>query len=338
MRRAYLPATMRAFDQPAYLGLDRHPEWLALVGEGMALYGVHYAGSRGASYCPAVYADVERVLAAWLGAPAVTLVSSGSLLAVMMVDQLLAEGYAVLAGPLAHACWRRAGVVAFEDAEAWRRRALELARRGARVAIVSDRVCAVRCRKAKLDWLRGLPSGAVVVLDDSHAIGVLGPRGGGSWVEFGGLPAELIVCASLGKSFSVPGAVMVSSRARAQRLRSTAAFGGASSVPPGYAHALATGLDLALAQRTRLSANEAALAEAGLAHVADHPAFSLTESQAGQLAAAGVAFARTRYPTAESAEVSRLVVSAGHSTEEVAQVATLLRGCSLAEAAEEGSV
>ncbi len=324
MRRAYLPATMRAFDRPAYLGLDRHPEWIRLIAEGMALYGTHYAGSRGASYCPDVYAQAERALADWLGAPAVTLLSSGSLLATLVVDQLRAEGYTVLAGPLAHACWRRVGVTGFDDAEVWQVHALRLAARGQRVAVVSDRVCAIRCERASLAWLTELPQSAAVVIDDSHGIGVLGPGGRASWAEFAGLRAELIVCASLGKGFSVPGAVLVSSAERAQRLGATAAFGGASSIAPGYAHALAHGLDLGLAQRPRLLAHVAAFDAAGLAHVAGHPAFSLTGSQADLLTAAGIAFAKTRYPTAESPEVNRLVVSAGHTAGEVAAVVGVL--------------
>lgn len=315
---------MRAFDQPAYLGLDRDGRWAALVAEGVARYGTHYAGSRGASYCPSVYAEAEGQLKDWLGAPATTLVSSGSLLATMLTDALWREGHVVLSGPLAHACWRWAGTRAFASADAWRRAAFEAVALGRRVAVVTDRVCVMRCVEADLTWWQDLPASATVVVDDSHAIGVHGEGGRGSWGELRGLAAEVLVCASLGKAFSVPGAVLVSSAPRAQAFRTTAAFGGASSVPPAYAHALAEGLEYALGRRKRLLGHVRALAATDVRHVHDHPAFLIGEGQAGALALAGVRYAQTRYPTAESPEVRRVVVSAGHRAEEVAEVARAL--------------
>ncbi len=317
---------MRAFDQPAYLGLDRDERWAGLITEGIREHGTHFAGSRGAAYCPPVYAQAEHRLAAWLDAPAVTLVSSGSLLAALVVDRLQAQGYTVLAGPFAHACWRRPGVKGSTDAEIWRTEALSKAAAGERIAVVSDRVCAIRCVEARLDWLSELPAHAMVVLDDSHSLGVLGPHGRASRAKFGQLGAELLVCASLGKSFSVPGAVLVSSADWAQAFRAAAAFGGASSVPPGYASALANGLDYALERRTALLANVAALENLGLVHATGHPAFLLDARQADALSEAGIAFAKTRYPTADSPEVCRVVVSSGHAAGEVARVVSVLGG------------
>ena len=315
---------MRAFDQPAYLGLDRSARWLGLVREGLERYGGHYAGSRLANYCPDVYAKAERRLSAWLGAPDVTLLSSGSLAAVLVTGELLGEGYRVLAGPLSHACWRRPGVTSYAEDDAWRSDAMKLISAGERVAVLTDRVCALRCVAADLAWLHNLPQSAAVVVDDSHAIGVLGEGGRASWAEFRELSAELLVSASLGKAFSTPGAVVVGSASRLQALRSTGWFGGASSIPPAYAHALAEGLGDALVQRGALLEHISALAATGLRHAPGHPAFLLDARQAQLLSEAEIAFAKTRYPTAASAEVSRLVVSAAHRRAEVAAVVGVL--------------
>ena len=315
---------MRAFDRPAYLGLDSDAHWRHLLSEGVERYGTHFAGSRRAPYCPEVYGEAEAVLAAWLGVPAVTLMSSGSLLASTVAGVLLRKGYSMLASPLAHACWREPDVAQPVTEAAWRDLSLRRASSGERVAVVTDRVCPMRCRAADLSWLSELPANAVVVIDDSHAIGVLGQRGCGSVRLQEETAATVLVCASLGKAFSVPGALLASDATWANEVRTGATFGGASPVPPAYAHLLAKGLDYALSRREALEARLVQLEGLSLRHAPGHPAYLLQRTHASRLKQAGIGFATTRYPTAQSDEVLRLVVSAAHTREEVDQVVRLL--------------
>ncbi len=317
---------MRAFDRPAYLGLDDDAHWQRLVAEGLQAYGTHYAGSRRASYCPMVYAELEGKLAAWLDAPATLTVASGSWLAVQLVDLLQARGYTVLAGPDAHVAWLRPGVAGFAEAQLWKTEALRLAASGRMVAVVSDRVNPIRCGASDLSWWAELPATACLVVDDSHALGVLGAKGRGSWAEFGALSAHLLVCASLGKAFSVPGAVLVGSMEWLTRIETSASYGGASALPPAYAHALHVGLIYALGRRERLLGFVAVIEALGLVHAPGHPAFRISAVQGEALRAAGIEFARLAYPRAESVLVERLVLSAGHSEVDVARVVEVLRG------------
>ena len=299
---------------PAYLALDRDPRWLELIGEGMRRYGAHYAGSRVAPYCPPVYDELERRLAGWLGAPAALTVSSGSLAARVTLTGLREAGFEVLAGPLAHAAWRDPGVRRFANVEAWAAAAAGALAAGRRVAVVSDRLCPLRCVAADLAWVADLPARGrlLLVVDDSHGLGVL-DEGRSAWAAYRALGARLLVSASLGKAFSVPGAVLVGDFDILRAIRASPAFAGASPASVAHAYALAAGLHLADAQRVRLGRLLAWVDPALRGHaasVAGFPVYCLPKALARHLHAAGQPVGSLRYPHADAPEVARLVLRA----------------------------
>ena len=320
--------TRLPLDRPAYLGLDRDPAWRDLVAGGLARYGTHFAGSRRAAYCPAVYGEAEAALATWTSAPAALTMSSASLASATLVEALASGGFAVLAGPLAHAAWRRPGLVeAGASREAWRARARELLAAGRSVALVTDRVCALRAREADVAWIGDLAAGAAdgggriaLVVDDSHALGAL-RDGRGSYAAYrAALPpaVAVVTLASLGKAFSVPGAVVAGAAWAVEVVRASVGFGGASPLPPAYAHALAAGLRgggaSLVAQRLRRLRDLVREVEGlGIAgpHVAGHPVFRVDDArQRGALLAGGIGLSEIAYPTPASPVASRLVLRA----------------------------
>ena len=317
--------TRLPLDRPAYLGLDRDPAWRDLVAGGLERYGTHFAGSRRAAYCPAVYDEAEAALATWTSAPAALTMSSASLASATLVEALASAGFAVLAGPLAHAAWRRPGLVEGRDTpEAWRARARELAGAGRPVALVTDRVCALRAREAAVAWVGDLATGGgrlALVVDDSHALGAL-RDGRGSYAAYrAALPpaVAVVTLASLGKAFSVPGAVVAGEAWAIDAVRASGGFGGASPSPPAYAHALAAGLrdggaSLVAERLRRLRDFVREVEGLGIAgsHVAGHPVFRVDDArQREALRASGIGLSEIAYPAPGSPVVSRLVLRAG---------------------------
>ena len=328
-------------DRPAYLGLDRDPTWLGYLDAGLRACGAHYAGSRRAAYCPPVYDRLEERLADWMGAPAALTMSSASLAAATLAESLTDGGSAVLAGPLAHAAWKRPGGVTtcFDDDAAWRAAVRRLLAAGRAVAVVTDRVCALRAREADFSWLTDLPGAAgslTVVVDDSHALGAL-RTGRGSYAELRAVlpPATAVLSlASLGKAFSMPGAVIAGTPEVLREVWTRAGFGGASPLPPAYAHALSSVLGegaaaaFVAARLRQLSSVVAAVEGRGLRgpHVTGHPVFRVDDpAQRAALAEVGIVLSEVAYPRAESAPVTRLVLRAGaDGAEAVARIARAL--------------
>jgi 7-keto-8-aminopelargonate synthetase-like enzyme len=83
--------------------------------------------------------------------------------------------------------------------------------------------------------------GAQLVIDDSHAMGVLGTSGRGAR-ELMALPEFACAGGSLGKAFSACGGIIPCSRAQARALRQTAVSRGAAAGPAAAAAACAASL------------------------------------------------------------------------------------------------
>ena len=302
------------FDRPAYLGLDRDERWLDLIHEGLRLYGSHFAGSRASSYCPKVFDDLEAALQRWLSAPEVLTVSSGSLAAKLITDVLRQRGYRMLAGPLSHAAWQQPDVEAFATSEVWQQAARTAVRGKRPVVLVTDRLSPISCEEVDLDWVTKLGGDVLVIIDDSHGIGILDEEGRSSWARYAStFSNRLIVSASLGKAFSTPGAVVAGPQALVSELRSSSIYRGASPLSVAHAHTLSTGLAYALSRRKDLVDRMQRLRDFAklTSHVAGFPVYVLPPELAGQLERMGIVVSRIRYPEAESEEVARLVVRAG---------------------------
>ncbi|NNF20183.1 MAG: aminotransferase class I/II-fold pyridoxal phosphate-dependent enzyme, partial [Flavobacteriaceae bacterium] len=103
-------------------------------------------------------------------------------------------------------------------------------------------------------YLQQLPLEKIIlVLDDSHGLGVMGTEGSGMYKTASALnPGELIVCASMNKAMGIPGGIILGNRERIANLRNTTFFSGASPVPPAYLATLMTSTGLYREQYSRL--------------------------------------------------------------------------------------
>jgi glycine C-acetyltransferase len=194
-----------------YLGLANHPAVVAAGAEALERYGAGTASVRFICGTFAPHLELERDLAAFLetGA-ALTFVScwnaNGALL-----DALCDERTAVFSDRLNHASIidgirlaRPAHKAVFEHAEPDDlRRALAEAPPSERRLIFTDGVFSMEGDLAPLDELAAIAAehDAVLVVDDSHGIGVVGQSGRGVLERYGLLGREdVIVTGTLGKA------------------------------------------------------------------------------------------------------------------------------------------
>lgn len=329
---AYATLIDLSFDGTAYLFLHRHPDMLAWLGEGLARYGLHYGGSRRSPRAPAVYAEAETRLAAWTGAPAALLVSSGTLAARLALRALTENGGLHL-HPHAHAAlrWSEEEAVHHHEAD-WQASILADLQRQRSVVAAADSVDALRVRRPDWQWLTGLSPEAPLTLlvDDSHAIGLWGEHGGGSWRRLRqSWSGPLVVVASLGKALSLPAGIILGEESFVEQLRATAPFGGASPPSPAYLHAWLSAERLIAGQRSRLADNielfERLAPMANFHGLPDYPVFGTSHhALADFLATRHLHLSSFSYPRATDPRITRIVLNAGHGPEDILRLTDAL--------------
>lgn len=213
-----------------YLGLARHPAVLAAAAEALHAYGLGATGSRLVRGSTDVHAALEQELAGWLGTGTVLVFSSGYLANLAAVRALGQPRTLLISDAHNHASLidgcRIAGnqtvVTAHADVAAV---AEALAAHPGRPAVVvTESVFSVDGDLAPLARLHAVTRehGALLLVDDAHALGVLGPAGAGAVAAAGlaGQP-DVIVTATLSKALGGAGGIVAAPAAVRRHLIDT---------------------------------------------------------------------------------------------------------------------
>ncbi len=200
-----------------YLGLASHPTLLAAAGEAMAAEGVGSGASRLVSGTRPVHARLETALARWLGRERVLLFPSGFQANLAAVQALADRHTLVLADRLIHhsllvgvqASGARLQRFAHNNLAELERR-LEQARRsdpGRRLLVISESLFSMEGTSPEVAALSALCERhqAALLLDEAHALGVLGPGGRGLGH---GLSGVSLISGTFGKAFGSGGAFL----------------------------------------------------------------------------------------------------------------------------------
>jgi glycine C-acetyltransferase len=172
-----------------YLGLANHPAVLQAAHEALDRYGYGVASVRFICGTQSVHRELEERLAAYLGMEDAILYSSCFDANGGLFETLLGEEDAVISDALNHAsiidgirlCKARRLRYANNDMEELERALVDAA--GARVRLIAtDGVFSMDGSIARLAEICALADrhGALVMVDDSHATGFIGPRGRGT--------------------------------------------------------------------------------------------------------------------------------------------------------------
>lgn len=200
-----------------YLGLARHPEVTEAAGRAARVWGGGATGSRLVSGSTELHAELERELAAFCGFESALVFSSGYAANLAALTALAPPGSLVVSDAGNHAslidgCRLARGatqVVAHADPEAVRK---ALDTRTGPALVVSDTVFSVDGDAAPLRELAAAcrESGAALVLDDAHGLGVLGTGGrGAAWAAgLAGAP-DVVTTVTLSKSLGSQGGAVL---------------------------------------------------------------------------------------------------------------------------------
>lgn len=243
-----------------YLGLARHPLVLAEAERALRGYGLGAAGSRLVRGSTDAHRELEVGLADWLGTEAALVFSSGYLANLAAVRALAGPDTLIVSDAHAHASLidgcrisrapvrvaRHADPAAVEEilADA----SPGTGDPGYRALVVTESVFSVDGDLAPLRDLHAVCRryGALLLVDDAHALGVLGPGGAGGVADAGlaGQP-DVVVTATLSKAFGAAGGLVAGPRLLVEHLVDTGrTFIFDTALPPAVAAGAAAALRL----------------------------------------------------------------------------------------------
>ena len=248
---------MLAFCSNDYLGLASHPALVQAACDGALAFGVGSAASPLVSGHSAANEALEHALARFVGQPRALYFYAGYATNIGIVPALVGKGDAIFSDALNHACLIDGARLssahiyryAHADLAALEQQLINSPAR--RKLIISDAVFSMDGDVADVPALLALSErhDALLLLDDAHGFGVLGPQGRGCLAHFG-LSAEnasprVLYMATLGKAAGVAGAFVAGPEALVEwLLQKTRSYIFATAAPALLATALQTSLQL----------------------------------------------------------------------------------------------
>jgi 8-amino-7-oxononanoate synthase len=254
-----------------YLGLANHPALREAASRAAMDFGVGAGASRLISGSMRLHHDLEEQLAAFKGTEAALLFNSGYHANVGTIATLVGPDDAVFSDELNHASiidgcrLSRARVVVYPHRDTAALDALLARSTSRRRLVVTDSIFSMDGDIAPMVTICDIAErhGAMVMVDEAHATGVVGPHGGGV-VEAEGLQDRVTVqIGTLGKALGTFGAFVAASRPVIDLLTNAArSFVYTTALPPPVVAASAAALEIVCSEperRRRLDENAAAL-------------------------------------------------------------------------------
>ena len=248
---------MLAFCSNDYLGLATHPALVRAACDAANACGVGSGGSPLVSGHSAANAALEHELAAFVGLERALYFYAGYATNIGIIPALVGAGDAIFSDALNHACLIDGARLARAEVHRYAHADLaaldrEMAQSGARrKLVISDAVFSMDGDSADIPGLLALCErhDALLLLDDAHGFGVLGPQGRGSLAAAGlhGAHAScrVLYMATLGKAAGVAGAFVAGDDALVEwLLQKTRSYTFATAAPAMLASALRASLQI----------------------------------------------------------------------------------------------
>ncbi|HSV34720.1 MAG TPA: 8-amino-7-oxononanoate synthase [Ramlibacter sp.] len=249
--------SMLAFCSNDYLGLAGHPQLVEAACAGARSFGVGSGASPMVSGHSAANAALEEELARFTQLPRALYFYAGYATNISIIPALVGEDDALFSDSLNHACLidgsrlSRARIHRYEHGDLGALEAALAQSPARRKLVISDAVFSMDGDIADIPALLALCEryDALLLLDDAHGFGVLGPQGRGSLAHFGLTGANasrrILYMGTLGKAAGVAGAFVAGDDSLVEwLLQKTRSYTYATAAPPLLATALRTSLTL----------------------------------------------------------------------------------------------
>jgi 7-keto-8-aminopelargonate synthetase-like enzyme len=293
--------------------------------ESILQYGFHHGLSRVNNIRLKIFEEFEVFFAKNAGADAAALMSSGYLSGITAIQYLHPKSELCWAAPDTHPAILPTGFKSDIQLNfiQWKNQCLEHSDELStkKILILGNAVDPLRAEIHDYSWVQEVAKKHEVTLliDDSHAFGVLGESIFGTYAEHKLPNVNLVISGSLGKGLAMPAGIILGKKEVIEGIKAQAIFAGASPCSPANLQAFLNTQDLYQAQSKKIRDFS------GIFHqeVADlstisgssrFPVFILEDpTWSDKLEKMGFITSSFSYPTPESPRISRIVISGFHS-------------------------
>ncbi|CAM4361858.1 aminotransferase class I/II-fold pyridoxal phosphate-dependent enzyme [Zobellia roscoffensis] len=317
------------FGGTSYLALQMDNDFQKLFINNIKKYGTNYGASRKSNIRLSVFEKAENYLANLIGSEGCITLSSGYLAGQFLAQALNSKEHYFFYAPNTHSALYQIKRKPFTTFAALNIAVREHLTSSKTTPIVFlDSIDFSGCNYPSFEALQVLPLEEIVlVVDDSHGLGVVGENGGGVHSILSKLNIkELIVCGSLGKGFGIQAGAIFGTSERIKSLTETSFYGGASPATPAAMATLLQANVIYDVKRKRLQRNmhhfSSHLKKRKKFHFMEgHPAYSFSDIQLTEyLEANRIIVTSFPYPDESAPLMSRIVLSAAHKKKDIEHV------------------
>jgi 7-keto-8-aminopelargonate synthetase-like enzyme len=322
------------FGGTAYLGLQTHSDFQALFIKNIKQYGTNYGASRKSNVQLPIFEVAEHYLSSLVGSETCITLSSGYLAGQFIASYFNTSHYNLFYTPSAHSALHQGSGCITNDYK--------------ELAVLIQRTLREHPEKTPVVFLDAIdflgqnhPSYAdlktiplehiILVVDDSHGIGIVGENGSGTYPALRSLPTiKTLVCASLGKGFGIQAGAIFGDKNTLDPMRDTAFYGGASPASPAALATMVQATTIFNQQRKILKGHmhhfwENVKEKSTFKTLEGHPTYSFYDpSLVKHLGHHNIIITDFRYPNEDEGVMSRMVLSAHHHEGDIEKLANTL--------------
>lgn len=317
------------FSGTSYLGMAALPEFEELIVAGIRKYGSNYGSSRSSNVQLAVYGQMEENFASQAGAEKAAVMSSGFLCGYVTASVLHQIADRVWVAPDTHPAILPEGLGPdpFQDFVGFCDICVEASQKtvGKTIAIFANAVDPLTPCIHDFSWVNNLSpkNNYYLLLDDSHAFGLLGDGIYGTYSQWNNLPVHLVISGSLGKALAIPAGIILGPNHVIQKIISNPVFIGASPPAPGFCQAFLDAQHLYREQQEKLQMNlkyfySLVKDYKGIKYNKQFPVLTFSHpGNAEKLKKMHLLVSSFPYPSPQDQALDRIILSAFHQKEDL---------------------
>ncbi|MGM0944002.1 MAG: aminotransferase class I/II-fold pyridoxal phosphate-dependent enzyme [Bacteroidota bacterium] len=325
------------FSGTSYLGIAQDEDFLDVLANNVFEWGANFGQSRNNNIRLEIFEEFEEFFALNAGAASAAVLSSGYLAGIAAWKSLIQGTDQIWIAPDAHSAIIPDGYKADTQLDfiQWKkdcqRRSEDLFPQ--KILLIGNAIDPLSINIHDYHWVREIAEKheLSLLVDDSHAFGVVGKEIFGTYSHWDDPKINLVVSGSLGKALGLPAGIILSNGEQIGKIKDTALFGGASPGSPAH---LQTFIEMQhrYEETQHLLEKNCILFEKGIRNLnqisgrSDYPVFRFHPDEwVEQLERAGIICSSFPYPTELSPRVNRLVLSAYHEKSDIEYLIDILQ-------------
>lgn len=313
------------FSGTSYLGIDQVPHYEAILFDCIRRYGFNHGLSRVNNVRLKVYEEFEEFFATRAKAEAAAVMSSGYLAGISAWQTLYPKADQCWIAPDTHPAIIPADLkpdflLSFTQ---WKNQCLAQADvlPSQRILILGNAVDPLKAEVHEYSWVKEVAKKHEVslLIDDSHAFGVLGKGVFGTYSQHADSSINLVVSGSLGKGLAMPAGIILGKKEEIEAIKAQAIFTGSSPGSPANLQAFLETQEI-YQQKSNLIRdfsgifNQETKKLSTIHGSSQYPVFIYDNSDwSDKLEKMGMITSSFSYPTALSPKINRIVISGFHT-------------------------